>query len=108
MTAPRDLVTLVCAIGFIVLNLYYLGLWIYALHRTRLGFCYILVATGAVGVFLSVINVVLYCDPYVGVRGLGLPGWKVFYYLFVCIQPINVVASYIGFTLLVAWMTRRV
>jgi hypothetical protein len=106
MTAPGDFVTLVCAISFVVLDIYALALWIYVLVRTRLNFAYLFVLEGFVALALAVINVVLYYDPYIGVRLLGRSGWKTFYYVFVCVQPVNALIGVVGLTILVFWISR--
>jgi hypothetical protein len=106
MTSPGDFVTLLCAISFVVFDVYALALWVYVLVRTRLAFAYVFVLEAVVALILAVINVVLYHDPYVGVRLLGRSGWKTFYYVFVCVQPMNALIDVVGLTILVFWISR--
>ncbi len=107
MTAPLDLVTCLCALSFIVLGIYALALWIYALVRTGFGFFWLLVIASVLGVIVSIINAALVYDHYVGIRLLGQPGWKIFYYAFYCVQPVESLLSVVGSTILVIWITRR-
>ena len=107
MTASGSIVPLVCAVLFVILGIYVLALWIFALIRTRLSFCYIFVITGALHLIVSVINLALYIDPPIGIRLLGQPGAAIFYYAFLWIQPATFLVSATGSTLLVIWLTRK-
>jgi hypothetical protein len=76
------------------------------LIRTRLAFAYFFVFEGVVGLVLAVINVLLYRDPYVGLRLLGRSGWRTFYYMFVCVQPVNALIGLVGLMIFVVWISR--
>jgi hypothetical protein len=107
MSNLERLIAPVCAGVFVILSVYVLALWIFAVIRTRFVFCYIFLVTGVLNLFICTINFILHIDPYVGVRLLGLQLWKIFYYAFLLIQPITFVISATGTTILVLWLIRK-
>jgi hypothetical protein len=107
MTTSASVVPIVCAALFVVLGIYVLGLWIFALIRTGFFFCYIFVGTGALHLIISAINLALQVDPPIGIRLLGQPGARIFYYAYLWIQPATLFISAIGTTMLVIRLTRR-
>jgi len=100
-------VTLLSAASFVVFALYSIVLYAYGLIRTGLIAFVLLLVSGVIGVAVSLTNVALVYDRYLGIRLLGRSGWMIFYYAFVCIQPIEGLLSVIGATLLVFWITRK-
>jgi hypothetical protein len=107
MTPSRDPTTLVCAGLYIMLTLYAVGLWAFALVRTRMVFCYFYIVAALVGAFISVVSVGMYLDPYIWVRLLGRSGWTVSYYFIIVVQPIALLIGVTGSTILVRWLTKR-
>jgi hypothetical protein len=106
MQAPYDLATLLCAISYVAFALYALILWTYAAIRMRQAFFYLFVFGSAIGLVVSLVNVLLYANPHIGVRFLGLRGWKLFYYLFISSQVFESVMVLMGSTMLVRWLIR--
>jgi hypothetical protein len=106
MTLSPDPVTIICGIAHILVALYALALWSFALYRTGFLFCYCFIAATVVSVFTSVITVVLYFNPFLCVRLLGQPGWRICYYVIVIIQPVASLVAAIGSTVLVLWITK--
>jgi len=51
MTPSRDPATLVCASIYMTLTLYAVGLWVFALFRTRMVFCYFYIVAALVSLF---------------------------------------------------------
>lgn len=106
MKAPYDLITLICALSYVPICLYLIVLWSVVLFRTGLAFAYIFVFCYVASLLLSLVNAVLYISPMIGVHVLGRAGWKVFYYFFVCVQPLNFAFGAIGATFLVLFILR--
>ena len=102
-----DPTILICGAAYILLALFGAALWVFALLRTRMLFCYFYIAAAVVAAFISVITVSMYLDPYIGVRLLGKAGWKVSYYFIVIVQPAAYAISLIGSIILVRWLTKR-
>jgi hypothetical protein len=107
MTPSRDPTTLICAGLYIFLALYAVGLWVFALFRTGMVFCYFYIVAALVGAFISIVSVAMYLDPYIWVRLLGKAGWKVSYYFIIIVQPAAYLIGVIGSTILVRWLTKR-
>jgi hypothetical protein len=107
MTPSRDPTTLICGALYIVIALYAAALWAFALFRTGMVFCYFFVIAALAGAFISVVTVVMYLDPYIGVRLFGSVGWRISYYFIIIVQPVASLISVIGSTMLVLWLTKR-
>jgi hypothetical protein len=107
MLAFVDFVTLASACSFVLFSVYHIALGLYGFLRTGLFWFFLLIASSVIGLGVSVANVAMVYDPYIGIRVLGQSAWKVFYYSFVCIQPIGSLLSAIGFTILTLWITQR-
>lgn len=107
MTSRIDPTTLVCGALYIAFAFYAAGLWVFALVRTRMAFCYFFIASAIVGAVLSVFAVVMYLDPYFWVRLFGRAGYRVSYYFVMVSQPVSYLVSITGATLLVRWLTKR-
>lgn len=106
MLAMREPVTVLCALSFILFGVYLLALWAYGYVRTGLIAFSILIIAAVIQIAVAFSNVALVFDPYIGIRLLGRTGWRIFYYTFVCIQPIESLLSAVALTILVAWITR--
>jgi uncharacterized membrane protein YhfC len=107
MTPSRDPITLICAGLYITLALYSVGLWAFALFRTGMAFCYFFIIAALFSAFISIVTVVMYLDPYVGVRLFGKLGWRISYYFIIVIQPVGGLIGITGSTMLVRWLTKR-
>jgi hypothetical protein len=107
MLAVVDPVTLLCAMSFVVFGVYSVALWVYGFIRTGLVAFGILIVAAVIGIAVSIANVALVYDSYIGIRLLGRTGWRIFYYAFVCIQPLESLLSAVALTMLVIWITRR-
>jgi len=107
MLAVADTVTLFSALSFVLLGVYSVALWIYGFIRTGLLAFLLLIIAAVIGIAVSAANLALVYDSYIGVRLLGHGAWKIFYYAFVCIQPIESLLSAIALTMLVIWIARR-
>jgi hypothetical protein len=106
MLAVTDTVTLFSAISFVLFAVYSVALWTYGFIRTGLLAFPILIIAAVIGIAVSIANVALVYDSYIGIRLLGQSAWKIFYYAFVCIQPIQTLLSAVALTMLVIWITR--
>jgi hypothetical protein len=107
MLAIVEPVTLFCAASLVIFALYVVALWTYAFTRTgSISFVLLLVA-GIIALGVSLANVALVYDGYLGIHLLGRSAWKIFYYVFVCIQPVEALLSVIGLTMLVTRVTRK-
>ncbi len=107
MVAVVDPVTLVSACTFVLFSVYSIVLGLYGFVRTGLLAFFLLIAASVIGLGVSVANVALVYDSYIGIRVLGQSAWKIFYYSFVCIQPIGSLLSAISLTILTVWITHR-
>jgi len=107
MAPSPDLTTLICGFVYVLLSLYAAGLWAFALFRTGLGFCYFFIIATLIGVFISVVALLLHLDPNIGVRIFGKFGWRMSYYFIIVIQPVASLISVIGSTILVGWLIKR-
>jgi hypothetical protein len=107
MTPSRDPTTLICAVLYIILALYAVGLWVFALLRTGMVFCYFYIVAALVGAFISVVSVAMYLDPYIWVRLLGKEGWRISYYFIIVVQPAAYLIGVSDSTILVRWLTKR-
>jgi hypothetical protein len=107
MTPSHDPLTLICGGVYILLVLYVAGVWAFCLFRTGMVFCYFYIVAAVVGIFISVVSVAMYLDPYIWVRLLGKSGWRISYYVIIVVQPIGVLIGAIGATILVRWLTKR-
>jgi hypothetical protein len=107
VNASPDFITLLCALSYVLFAIYSFALWTFALLRTRLNFCYIFMATAVFSFIISVITVILYWDPYFGLRTFGHAGWRICYYFIVLIQPAASLVSAAGTTVLVVWLVKR-
>jgi hypothetical protein len=108
MLAAAEPVTLLCAFSFVLFSVYGIALGAYGLLRTGfIAFCLIIVAS-VISLGVSIANVALVYDSYIGIRILGPSAWKIFYYAFYCIQPIGSLFSVIALTILTVWVVRKV
>jgi hypothetical protein len=107
MVAVVDPVTLASACTFVLFSVYSIVLGLYGFVRTGLLAFFLLIAASVIGLGVSVANVALVYDSYFGIRVLGQSAWKIFYYSFVCIQPIGSLLSAIALTILTVWITHR-
>jgi hypothetical protein len=107
MTPRNDPTTLICAALYIAFAFYAAGLWVFALFRTGMAFCYFFIASAVVGAILSVFAVAMYLDPYIWVRLLGKDGYTVSYYFVIVSQPVAYLISIIGATMLVRLLIKR-
>jgi len=99
------LVQLIASCAFLVGDLYLLGLWIYAVVRTRLIFFWILALAGLCYLLLAIVNAVLVFGPEQVRNSLGSQFTTV-YAVFLLCQPFNLVLAAIGHTVLVNWVIR--
>jgi hypothetical protein len=107
MTPSRDPTTLICGALYIMIALYAVGLWAFALFRTRMAFCYFFILAALSGAFISVVTILMYLDPYIGLRLFGSSGWRISYYFIIVIQPFASLIGVVGSTILVRWLTKR-
>ena len=107
MFAVIEPVTVASAASFVLFSVYLIGLWIYGLSRTGASAFLLLLAATAIGLGVSLANVALVCDSYIGIRLLGRDAWKIFYYVFVCIQRVQSLLTALGLTILVLRITNR-
>jgi hypothetical protein len=107
MVAVVDSVTLLSACSFVLFSLYGLALGVYGVMRTGWIAFFLIIVSSAVGLGVSIANVALVYDSYIGIRILGQSAWKMFYYAFVSIQPIGSLLNAIALTILTIWVTRR-
>jgi hypothetical protein len=107
MLAVIDPITLACAASFVFSSTYLIALWVYGAMRTRSFAFFVLMAAALMGLAVSIANVALVYDSHIGIRLLGHDGWRIFYYAFVCIQPIQSWLSIVGLTALVLRTTRK-
>jgi hypothetical protein len=107
MLAVVEPVTLFCAACLVVFALYVVALWAYGFIRTGSIAFFLLLVAAVIALGVSLANVALVYDSYLGIRLLGRSAWKIFYYVFVCIQPVESLLSVIGLTMLVTWVTRK-
>ncbi len=107
MLAVIEPVTVASAASFVLFSVYLIALWIYGLGRTGSPAFFFLLAAAVIGLGVSLANVALVCDSYIGIRILGRDAWKIFYYAFVCIQPVQSLLSAVGLTILVLRITNR-
>jgi len=107
MVAVVDPVTLASACTFVLFSVYGIALGLYGFVRTGLLAFFLLIAASVIGFGVSITNVALVYDSYIGIRVLGQSAWKIFYYTFVCIQPIGSLLSAIAMTVLTVWITHR-
>jgi hypothetical protein len=107
MLAVFEPVTVACAALLLLFSLYLVALWAFALVRTGSFAFALLLAAALIGLGVSIANVALVYDSYIGIRLLGPSMWKIFYDTFVCIQPIGSLLSAVALTMLVIWITRR-
>jgi hypothetical protein len=99
--------TVLSAISFVFFSVYGLALGVYGfVRRGSIAFVFMIVSS-AIGLFVSIANVALVCDSYIGMRLLGHTGWKIFYYAFVCVQPIASLLTAIAMTLLTLSAIRK-
>ena len=70
-------------------------------------FCYFYILSAIVGLFMSIVSVGMYLDPYIWVRLLGQAGWKVSYYFIIVVQPVAYFISIVGSVVLVRWLIKR-
>ena len=107
MLAVIEPVTVACAASFVFFSVYLIALWIYGLRRTGSSAFFLLLAAAVIGLGVSLTNLALVCDSYIGIRLLGRDAWKIFYYAFVCIQPIQALLGAVGLTILALRTTNR-
>jgi hypothetical protein len=108
MFAIVETVTLFSASLLVLFSVYWLALGAYGFFRTGLLAYFLIIVASVLGLGVSIANVALIYDSYIGIRILGQSGWKLFYYTFVCVQPVGALLSVIAMTLLTLWITRRV
>jgi hypothetical protein len=107
MTPRNDPTTLICAALYVAFAFYAAGVWVFALLRTGMAFCYFFIASAVVGAILSVFAVAMYLDPYLWARIFGSAGYLVYYYFVIVSQPVAYLINIIGATILVRWLTKR-
>jgi len=107
MIAVVDPVTLACAVSFVFFSVYTIALGIYGFMRTGFAAFFLLIVASAIGLAVSIANVALVYDSYIGMRLLGRGGWQIFYYVFYSIQPIGSLLTAVAMTMLTVWIMRR-
>jgi len=107
MVATVDTVTLGCAVSFVFFSVYTIALGTYGFMRTGFIAFFLLIVASAIGLAVSIANVALVCDSYIGIRLLGRDGWKIFYYVFYSVQPIGSLVTAVAMTILTVWIIRR-
>jgi hypothetical protein len=107
MLATVEPVTLLSAFSFVLFSVYRLALGAYGLARTGLMAFSLIILASVIGLGVSIANLTLIYDSYIGIRILGQSSWKIFYYAFVCIQPVESLLSAIALTILTVWITHR-
>jgi hypothetical protein len=80
----------------------------YGLLRTGFMAFFLIIVASVISLGVSIANVALVYDSHIGVGILGKSAWKIFYYAFVCIQPIEALLSAIAMTILTVWTAREV
>ena len=106
MLQPRDWVTFLCTIGFVIAQLFGLALWLFGLFRTRLSFFYIIIVAALLGLALNIMNVFVYYDPQLMPSLLGERGFAVFFYSYIWLLLFQFVMGLIGLTFMVRWICR--
>jgi len=107
MSRPNDLITFFCTIGFVVLHLSFVGVWTFAIWRTRLWFFYIALVVAVCASAISVINVILYYDPVYVPRLLGRQFYAMFFHSFVWAQLSVTLLGLINSLFMVRWIIPR-
>jgi hypothetical protein len=79
MLAVAEPVTLLSAFSFIVFSIYRLALGVYGLVRTGFIAFFLIIVASVIGLGVSIANVALVYDSYIGMRIFGQSGWKIFY-----------------------------
>jgi hypothetical protein len=108
MLATVEPVTLLSASSLVLFNVYGLALGGYGLLRTGFMAFFLIIVASVIGLGVSIANVALVYDSYIGIRILGKSAWKIFYYAFVCIHPIEALLNAIAMTILTVWIARKV
>ena len=108
MLAAAEPVTLLCAFSFVLFSLYGIALGTYGLIRSGFVAFFLIIVASVISLGVSIANVALVYDSYIGIRILGPSAWKIFYYTFYGIQPIGSLCSAIALTILTVWIVRKV
>jgi hypothetical protein len=107
MLCTIEPITVLSAISLVLFDVYGLALSIYGIIRTGFTAFLILIAVFVIGLCVSIANVALVCDSYIGIRLLGATGWMIFYYVFVCVQPVGALLTAIALTMLTLRTLRK-
>ena len=107
MAENSDPIVFYSVTGGVVAELLVLIVWCVALVRTRRAFFWILVFSSFLFVAVVVINALMAYDPRILTSLFNSrDAFRLFYYVFVCVQPISVFLFFIGQLLLVRWMIK--
>src|SRR5260370_28381082 len=99
-------VRLMLAVVFVFADAYFLFLWGYVFLRTGLTAAWLLTASNTIALIVSVIYLILAFD-FRGLQHLLGPNlYSIVYWLFLGLQPLSVVLTVIGITLLVREILR--
>jgi hypothetical protein len=105
MASELYFVRLATHMAFVVMDLYLLGLWCFALMRTGRMFFWILAISAAGSLFIAMIGTALSCYDSKWWEHIVGPGpFRVFYEVFLAVQPLNFFLAIIGYTILVQWI----
>ncbi len=83
-----------------------LGVWCYALYRTRLWFILLLAISALLHISFGVISMAILWDLRAWIAMLGRTGLTMFYNALFCGQVIGGVIEAVGVTCLVVWLCR--
>jgi hypothetical protein len=107
MSDAIDPYRLFLAASDLLLSVYAVGLWSFALRRTRLRFLRILVLTNVVFLVVHVIHVIIVCaEDRLKFDVFGIYGFATLSHILYVVGPITYTTTLIGFTIMVRWMLR--
>jgi hypothetical protein len=104
MPRPDDVTTFLCTLGFLLLHLGFVAMWIFAIWRTRLWFFYIALFVSLLASLLSITNLILYYDPPFVPRVLGREVYAIFFYSFIWVQFAVAVLGFVGTLFQLRWI----
>ena len=101
-----DPLTVVCSLGCVVAYIFALVIWAYGLHRTGLGFFYVMLVVVILGVVLSLVQTLIYYNPHLIIQSIWLSGYRVLFYTYIYTALFTLLLSVIGSWMIVRWICR--